>query len=402
MQRFKYKALDINKKRYNGIYLAEDEQELKRNLADMGLFLVSYKSVGDKKINAFFTLKGKITQKELAGFCNEFSLLLDSSLAVINCLELLKQQQKNSYFKQILDAVYEDVKAGLSLYEAFNKHKKVFPNFFLSMVYVGEMSSSLNAVFHNLSEYIDKDIALRSKAKNALIYPAVILVLMLGVVILMMAFVIPTFKNSMAQLDIELPQITKIIYEISSFFAVNWLYVLLGIIVFILFCKLITLTKKGKYVWDAIKINTPFFKRTVRNIASARLARGLGLLLTSGMKLVDAMKIAKKLIGNTYVEKKFVEATDKVESGSTLYSALAEMKIFSPVFLQMVEVSEKSASLDDGMFRIAKYFDEQASYTLNNLTSMLQPALLILTGIIVAVIFLAVYSPMTSMMQNLG
>lgn len=402
MQKFKYKAIDVNKKCYSGFYMAENEQELNTNLADIGLFLISFKVVKPKKINAFFTLKGKISQKELAGFCNEFSLLLDSSLEVINCLELLKDQQKNKFFRQILNVVYEDVKVGLSLYEAFNKHKKVFPNFFLSMVYVGEMSSSLNAVFHSLSEYIDKDVALRSKARNALIYPMVILLLMLGVIILMMAFVIPTFKTSMARLEVDLPPITQIIYNISDFFASNWVFVLIGLIVIVLLLRLLILTKHCRYAWDAIKVNTPLIKNINRNIVCARLARGLGLLLKSGMKLVDAMDVAKKLIGNTYVESKFITATEKVQSGSTLYNALCEMKIFSPVFLQMVGVSEKSASLDDGMFKIAKYYEEQAGYTLNNLTNMLQPALLILSGVVVAVMFLAVYSPMTSIMQNLG
>lgn len=402
MQKYKYKALDINKKHYSGIYLAENEQDLKNQLADINLFLVSCKPIKEKSINSFFTLTGKITQKELASFCNEFSLLLDSSMEIINCLELLKDQQKNSYFRKILLAVYEDVKSGLSLYESFCKHKKAFPNFFLSMVYVGEMSSSLNMVFHNLSEYIDKDVQLKGKVKAALIYPTVILILMFGVVILMMAFVIPTFKTSMAQLDVELPQITQIIYNMSDFFASNWLYLIVGVVGFIVLCKLINLTKQGKYIWDKIKINIPFISGVTRNLTTARLARGLGLLLKSGMKLVEAMDIAKKLIGNTYVERKFEQAIEKVQSGTTLCTALEEMKIFKPVFLQMVGVAERTATLDDSMFRIAKYFDEQASYTLNNVASMLQPALLLVTGAVVAVIFLAVYSPMTSLMGNLG
>lgn len=401
MQKYKYRAVDVNKKHYSGVYLAENEQDLKNNLVDMGLFLISCRVIKAKKINSFFTLSGKISLKELASFCNEFSLLLDSTLEVINCLELLKEQQKNSYFKQILNAVYEDVKSGLSLYESFNKHKKAFPNFFLSMVYVGEMSSSLNAVFHNLSEYIDKEVALKSKAKNALIYPTVILILMLGVVIVMMAFVIPTFKTSMSRLDVELPQITKVIYDMSEFFSANWLYVIIAIAGAVVLFKLISITKYGRYVFDSFKIYAPFFKGITRNLASARLARGLGLLLKSGMKLVDAMNVAKKLISNTYVEKKFIQAIEKVQSGATLFNALSEMKIFSPVFLQMVGVAERSATLDDGMFRIAKYFDEQANYTLNNLTSMLQPALLLLTGAVVAIIFLAVYSPMTTLMNKL-
>lgn len=402
MQKFKYKAIDVNKKKYHGVFLAENERDLSLKLSDMGLYLVSYTVSKNSTPNAFFTLNGKISQKELASFCRQFSMLLESSMEVINCLQLLKVQQKNGYFRKILDVVYYDVESGVSLTDAFLKHKKAFPNFFTSMLYVGEMSSNLESVLKSMSEYLENDLKLKTSVKNALVYPVIMLVLMVAVIILMMAFVIPTFRESLSKIDVELPELTKTIYNMSDFFAANWMYILLAIVgVFVLF-KLALLTKQGRLFWDKLKINMPLFGKVSRSIATARLARGMSLLLKSGMKLVEAMDVAKKLIGNKYIEQKFEVAIDKVKSGSTLFDALSQMNVFSDVFLQMISVSEKTATLDDGMVRSSTYFDEQSNTFLKNVTNLIQPVLILIIGIVVAIMFMAVYSPITAMMDGLA
>lgn len=398
MQKFKYKAVDINKKKYHGVFLAENEKDLKQKLSDMGLYVLSCTEQKNSSPNAFFTLSGKISTKDLSAFCREFSMLLQSSMEVINCLQLLKVQQKNSYFRKILEIVYFDVQSGVSLTDAFLKHKKAFPQFFISMVYVGEMSSNLETVLLSMAEYLEKDLNLKSKVKSALAYPVVMLVLLLGVVILMMAFVIPTFRNSLSRLDIELPDLTRVIYSISDFFVVNWAYILLSIIGVVVLFRLLIATKKGRIVWDKIKISMPIFGKVSKSISTARLARGLGLLLKSGMKLVEAMEVGKKLVGNKYIEKKFDTAIEQVKSGSTLFDALCNMNIFSDVFLQMVAVSEKTATLDEGMNRAAAYFDNQSQNFLQTATSLIQPILILFIGIVVAVMFMAVYSPIVAMM----
>ena len=402
MRKFKFKAINLEKKKFSGTYLAESEDDLRIKLSEMDLFLVSSKEVKEGVKNPFASLLGNVSSKELAGFCTQFSILLDSSMEAIDCLNLLKEQQKNSYFKKVLESVCEDVQSGMSIAKAMEKHKKVFPNFVVSMIYVGEMSSSLNVVLKSLADYIESDNKLKAKVKGALIYPTVIMILMLSIIILMMVFVIQTFRTSLGRLEVEMPALTMAIYNISDFFVANWLYVLAVIVGVILLTKLIVSTKKGKYAWDKIKINTPLIKKIARNLATARLARGLGLLLRSGMKLVEGMEIAKKLIGNSYVERKFEKAISDVQEGKALVKALEDMKIFDKVFIQMVGVAEKTATLENGMFRASTYYDEQASATLTNLTNLIQPAMLIIVGIVVAVIFLAVYSPITAMMTGIS
>ena len=402
MKKFKFKAVNLEKKKFNGTYLAEDENDLNKKLSEQGLYLIYCKELKNSTPNSFFSLSGKVTSKELSSFCTQFSLLLDSSMEVISCLEILKSQQKNGYFRKVLEIVYEDVKVGVSLGKALEKHKKVFPNFVTSMAYVGEMSSSLNFVFKSLASYIESENKLKSKVKSALMYPSVILVLLFGIVILMMVFVIPTFRDSMSQMNVELPALTVTIYSISDFCVDNWIYLILGLIGFVLLIKLLISTKQGRYYFDKMKINLPFIGKIGKNLVMARLSRGLGLLLKSGMKLVESMEIAKKLAGNKFVEKRFEDAIVGVQSGKSLEDALSEMKIFPNVFLQMVAVAEKSATLDSGMFRIAEYYDEQASGTLSNIATIIQPFMLVIVGLIVAVIFMAVYSPIMSMMTDIA
>ncbi len=402
MIKFKYRAIDANKKKFSGIYLAENETILQEKLLEQGLYLLSCKQIKSSTPNAFFTLNGKVTLKDLSAFCRQFALLLSSSLEIINCLELLKAQQSNGFFTKILDNVYEDVRAGMSLAKAFEKHKKVFPNFFTSMLYVGEMSSSLDKVLLSLADYMESDLKLKSKVKSAMIYPIVLIVLMIAVLVLMMAFIIPTFRDSMSRIDIELPQITQAIYSASDFFAQNWTYVFLGIVAFVLLFKGIISIKKGRYVWDLLKLKIPFIKKITINLISARLARGLGLLVNSGMKLVDAMHVARKLLSNTYVEKKFDIAIDRVKSGVPLNKALEEMNVFENVFVHMVAVAEGTATLDTGLMSAGVYYDERSATLLGGITNILQPMIMLLLGVVVAVLFLAVYSPITAMMEGLA
>lgn len=401
MQKYKYKAVDIQGKKYSGIYIAESVSDLENKLSDKGLFLTKSSIVKNSTPNPFFTLTGKVSSKDLSNFCSQFSLLLNSSLEIVDCLELLKVQQKNNYFKQILEMVYQDVKVGQSLADAFEKHKKAFPNFFLSMIYVGEMSCSLPTVLKSLAEYIQHENTLKLKVKGALTYPLVILILMFAIFILMMVFIIPTFRDSMDTLGIELPQLTKSIYGISDFVSAYWMYIFLGIVGVVFLLKLIGKTKKGRYFFDKLKFNIPLVKTITRDLVTARLSRGLALLIQSGMKLVDAMNVAKKLIGNKFVEEKFQNAILDVEKGKSLSQSLKNMNIFPTTFLQMIKVSEKTATLESGMFNTADYFDTIVDNKLTNLTNLIQPILLVIMGVIIAIVFIAVYSPMTAMMQNL-
>lgn len=402
MKKYKYTAIDIEKKKFSGIYLANSEEHLRTQLAEQNLFLTSYKVLSDKSPNMFFSLSGKISSKELTSFCRQLAIMITSSIELINCLEVLKNQSFTKYFRQILDMIYEDVKSGLLLSQAMEKHKKIFPQFFRNMVYVGEMSSSLDKVLVNVADYYENADKIRAKVKGAMIYPIILLCLTIGIIALMMLLVVPTFRDSLAVLEVEMPPLTLAIFNISDFVIQNWMYIVLGIVAVILFIKLIKKTNGGKYFFDTLAMKIGFIRKYQVAKVTSDFSRAFGLLLASGMNMVESMEVVEKIISNKYVAKKFRLAIEDVRKGVSLTRALEKMNVFPTMLLQMVLVGEKTASLDDVLLRSCSYFDEQLQNAINGLTALIQPVLMVIMGLSIGIMFIAVYSPMLSIMETIG
>ena len=401
MKKFKYIAYNLDHKKYTGFYFANDEQHLRTLLSQQQLFLISCKEVSDKSPSAFFSLSGKVKMKEITYFCRQLAIMINSSIELINCLEILKNQVFSKYFKQILERVYEDVQTGMLLSEAMSKHKKVFPEFLRNMVYVGEMSSSLEKVLDNIAEYYESEMRTKSKIKSALVYPITLAVLTVAILALMMILVVPTFRNSLGSMEIDMPALTMAIFNISDFVTQNFLTLFGGIIGFIVLIKLLGKTNSGRLFFDTLAMKISFTKRYQVAKTTSIFARSFGLLLASGMHIVDAMEVVQKILGNKYIEKKFEQATEAVRGGVSLTKAIEDMQVFPPMLLQMVSVGEKTASLDDSLLRTSGYFDEELSHALSSMMSLIQPVLMSVMGISIGVIFLAVYSPMLSIMGNI-
>lgn len=402
MKKYKYTAMNIERKKFSGIMLAESEQHLQQQLSDLQLFLVSCKVVADKTPNAFLTLTGKINTKEITSFCRQLAIMINSSIELIKCLEILKEQSFSSYFKKILAMIYEDVKAGKLLSQAMEKHKKIFPEFLRNMLYVGEMSSSLDKVLVNIADYYENEQKTKRKVKSALIYPITLVVMMVGIIAIMMVFVIPTFRESLAQMEVEMPALTLAIFNLSDWFLANWKTLILAIVAVWLVLKLVKKTKGGRYFFDMLKIKMPIIKKYQQSSVTSKFARGFGLLLSSGMKMVDSMEILQKVLGNKYVEKKFESAIEDVRKGVPLTKALEKMDVFPIMLIQMVAIGEKTASVDDVLLKSCDYFDQQREASLNSVTSMIQPLLMLVLGVVIGVMFIAVYSPLISIMDTLA
>ena len=403
MQKFKYVAVNLQKQKIKGTFIAKDEKDLASQLAKQSLYVISCSPYSDKTPSAFFTLgTGKVKLSELTTFCRQFSIMQNTHIPILDCLDLLKNQNFTPYFKKILQVIYDDVKGGMVLSEALNKHAKVFPDFFRSMVYVGEMSGKLDMVFTSLADYYEKDSALKKKVKSALAYPMMLLFLTVGIIVLMFAMVVPSFRSSLSTLEVEPEGLTKAIYDISDFFSAYWTNLVLLIIIvgFILF--LVLRTEKGKYAMDYLKVKLPFIKTVNRNIVTARFARGFGLLLSSGMDLNDAMHTVEIVLGNRYIKKRFHDAAESIRHGMSLTVAFDSYKLFPPMMIQMIEIGDKTASLDEVLTRSCAFFDGQVETTLNALVSKIQPIMLLIMGGIVGTLFVAVYSPMLTIMNRLG
>ncbi|MBS6446781.1 MAG: type II secretion system F family protein [Clostridiales bacterium] len=401
MQKFKYTAINFDKMKFTGTFFAENEEALREELAKQRLYLVKAKAISDAPPSAFLTASGGISIKELTIFCRQFAIMINAGVSVIDCLEVLKEQSYTSFFKKVLARVYEDVKSGLLLSEAMAKHKRVFPEYFRSMTYVGEVGGVLDKVMVSVADYYETDHKIRSKVKSALAYPIVLLCLTVVVLAVLTMYVIPTFKTSLAVMDVPMPGITLAMFNISEFFLAKWKEILIVIFVVVAFFVLLGKTKRGRYFYDTLKVRIPFMKKIQVATVTSRFARGFGLLIESGMDIVDALDVMANLMGNKNIERRFRMAIEDVKQGVRLALALDKYKIFPQLLIQMIAVGENTGAMDEVLLKSCDHFDSEVQNALNSATTMIQPIILVIMGGAIGVVFISIYAPILSIMQTL-
>lgn len=402
MKKYKYNAINLYGKKFQGTFLAENEKDLRAQLAKQNLYLVSARVDTEKSPNPFFSLTGKVSVGELSTFCRQFSIMITSGTSIVDSLFILKGQAYTAYLKRVLEQVYEDVKAGRLLSEALAKHKRVFPNFFRSMVRVGEISGAIDKVLVSVADYFETDNKMRAKTRSALVYPCVLIVMAIGIIVLMVAFIIPTFQDALSSLEVEMPPLTLTLYDLSAYFREYWMNIVLiaaaVVFVWIIFLR----TKKGRYLWDRLKFHMPLVGNVIKNNISARFCRSFSLLVASGMDIVDAMDEVCIVFGNMYVADQFKKAAEDVRQGMTLTMALRSYKLFPTMLVQMVSVGEKTGELESVLSRSCSFFENQVERSISALTSIIQPTILCIIGLSVGVLFYAVYAPLLQVMNTLG
>ena len=273
MKKYKYTAINLDKKKFTGVFLAEDEQQLARRLAEQSLYLVKASPIKKTTASTFFSASGKVSANELATFCRQFAIMVTTGIPIVDALGILKAQSYSGLLKKTLEFVFEDVKSGLLLSQSLEKHKKIFPQFLRSMIYVGEISGALDKILVTLADYFETDARIKKKTKSAMIYPIILIFMAVGIIVLMVAFIIPTFMDALSSLDIEMPALTMALYNMSVAFQENWKKIVLIVLGAVLTIFLLLRTKKGKDVFDTFKLKAPVIgKITTDLVARVRFA----------------------------------------------------------------------------------------------------------------------------------
>lgn len=402
MQKYKYLAVDLQKHKVKGVFIAKDEDDLAEQLAKQNLYLVSAKLYTSGDATSFFSFQATVKMSELTTFCRQFAIMLNTHIPILDCLDILKSQPYTKYFKEVLGVLYEDVESGVLLSEAMDKYKSVFPDFFRSMIKVGEISGHLDVVLTSLADYYETDTALRRKVKSAMSYPLMLMGMTVGIVVLMLTLVIPTFREALAQLNVEITGFTKVVYDLSDFLIQWWQTLLIGVLALVLIAMLYLRTEKGKYVFDKLKLKLPLVKSIELNNITSRFARALALLLTSGLDLNESMYATEIVIANRYMAERFRMAADEVRGGMMMTEAFEKYKLFPAMMIQMITIGEKTNALDEVLTRSCKFFDDQVETSVTSLANKLQPIMLVIMGVVIIALFLAVYSPMLSIMNELN
>lgn len=402
MKKYLYVAKGLDGKKVKGTFIAEDENYVKETLTKSNLFVLKIKQSSNNAPSAFFSVSGKVGINELTSFCKQFSVLISSGVSIIDSIKALKEQPYSKLLKDTLEKVIEDLCAGLMLSESMKKYPKVFPNFFASMIYVGETSGRLKEVLISVANYYSRNQKNKNKLKSALAYPIVLFIMMIGVMIAMLHFVIPTFISSLSAMEIELPALTVFLFNMSNFVRANWQYLALLLIVIIGIIYLSTKTKKGKYFFDMLKVKLPLFRKINMAIFTSQFVQSLGLLLGSGLDIVTALESIDNIISNTYIKKQFQKVIIDVKKGVSLSNAIEiEMELSSVVY-QMIAVGEKTGKTDKMLLQTTEYFDGEVEKSLGLINSILQPILLVILGGFIALMFIAIYTPILSMITTLN
>jgi len=346
-----------------------------------------------------FLKREKVRLKDLAIYSRQLSVLIDAELPLIQSLGILEEQQKNTYFKNVIKTVKEDVEAGSTLNQAKRKHPKAFDDLYCNLIASGEQSGSLDIMLRRLSEFIEKNVRLRSKVKQAMIYPVAIVIFAIVVAIFLLWKVIPVFANIFRDLGAELPWLTATVVSLSDFVQKNIFFVFAGIFAFILAFRYYRSTTPGRWSTDRLILKMPLFGSLLYKVAMTRVTRTLATLISGGVPMLEALKITSTTAGNVIIEKEITDARRLVSEGKTMAESFKQSGKFPTMMLQMINVGEATGTLDEMLNKLAAFYDEEVDTSVAALLSLLEPILLIFVGAMVGGLVVSMYLPIFSLMK---
>jgi type IV pilus assembly protein PilC len=347
-----------------------------------------------------FLKREKVRLKDLAVYSRQLSVLIDAELPLIQSLGILEEQQKGAYFKNVIKTVKEDVEAGSTLNQAKRKHPKAFDDLYCNLIASGEQSGSLDVMLRRLSEFIEKNVRLRAKVKQAMIYPVAIFCFAIVVAIFMLWKVIPIFASIFRDLGAELPGITAFVVMLSDFVQKYIIFVFIGFIALIFLFRYYRSTKAGRLTTDRLFLKIPLFGNLLYKVAMTRVTRTLATLISGGVPMLEALKITSTTSGNVVIEQEIVEARKLVSEGKTMAESFKQAGRFPTMMLQMINVGEATGTLDEMLNKLAAFYDEEVDTSVSALLSVLEPIMMIFVGGIVGGLVVAMYLPIFSLMKQ--
>jgi type IV pilus assembly protein PilC len=343
-----------------------------------------------------------IGAKRIAIFTRQFSVMLDAGLPLVQCLEILGDQEENKVFQAIINQVRSDVESGSSLADAMRKHPKAFDNLFTNMVAAGEAGGILDIILQRLSVYIEKAVKLNSQVKSALIYPVSIILIAALVVFIILWKVIPVFAQLFAGLGGELPLLTRIVIDASNFVARYFPFLILVVIFGSVAISRWHKTPHGARILDGLLLKIPVIGMLLRKIAVARFCRTLATLTASGVPILDGLEITAKTAGNAIIEDAIMAVRKSVEEGKSVSEPLAQTKVFPAMVVQMINVGEQTGALDQMLSKIADFYEDEVDTAVAGLMKLIEPVMITVLGAVIGTIVAAMYLPLYSILSKIG
>jgi len=393
---FTYKALDRSGAATTGELQGENKAQVAAQLRLRGLTVID---VAEKSspmtVEDILDRYKRVKPAEMTVLARQLATMVSSGLSLLRALYVLEDQTQNKKLKVAIGEIRSDVEAGLSLSQAMAKHPKIFNDLFVSMVQAGETGGNLEEVLERVAIQLEKDDSLRRTVRSAMVYPSLIAGFAVLVLIAMVAFLIPIFAKMFKDLGGELPPLTKFMIMLSDIMRGYWFILIFAPPALLWLFRKWKSTDSGQYQWDSIKLRFPMkIGDIVRKIAVARFARTLGTLTASGVPILQALEITAKTAGNRVVSDPMKEVGERVREGQPLATPLAKTGVFPIMVTQMLAVGEETGSMDQMLHKLADFYDDEISARLKALTSIIEPLMMIMVGVIVGIVVISMYLPM--------
>jgi len=400
MPLFEWQGKSVTGEIRSGVLDAPNQQLVEVYLRRLNIIPIKIKP---KKETTFALFRRKsVSGKELTTFTRQFAVVLEAGLPIVKSLEVLAEQQKNPYFKNVLKEIKLKVETGSTLSDAMAEYPKVFDSLYVHMVKSGESSGNLDVVLKRLAGYLERILSLKSKVKHAMVYPSVIVIVTIAVISIIMLFVIPKFAEIYGSAGHALPLPTQILINISNNFGkilIVFIILLAGLIIGI---KYYRNTEIGRYTTDKIIFSLPLLGELFKKAAVARVARTLANLIGGGVPLLPALTIAGETSGNKVLEKAMEEVRINVSAGQSLADPMFYTGVFPYLLVEMVRVGELTGKLEDMLNRVADFFEEEVDRMVNTLSTLIEPILIVFLGIVIGGILISLYLPIFKLGEVIG
>ena len=425
MANFQYSALDPRGEQTTGTLAAASEAEAIQQLRAKGLYPTQISEEGKTKgkgksapaktkgktaakSSAKGHVGGSIKPKSLMIFTRQLATLIDSGLPLLRSLTVLEKQEPNPVLKATVSALAENVQGGSTFSESLAQHPKIFNKLYVNMVKAGELGGVLEIVLNRLAEYQEKAQKLKNKIVSAMVYPVIVMFIAVAILVFLMIFIVPKFKEMFSNTDSELPLISKIVFGMSEFFLARPLFVPNVVFVFIMFGIGVFLfniwgrTTGGRVVIDNLKLKMPVLGDIQRKSAVSRFSRTLGTLVTSGVPILQALNITRDTAGNVVISQAIEKVHEAVKEGETIVTPLQASGVFPNMVISMVDVGEETGQLPEMLLKVADVYDDEVDNAVTALTSILEPIMIVILALIVGAVVFALFLPLIKMISTMG
>lgn len=404
---FAYEGRTAGGETRKGEVEAADSEAARNRLRQMQIQPTSVKKKGgmgavEIKIPTPAFLKPKVKIKDLVVFTRQFATMIDSGLPLVQCLDIQSKQAPNPTFRDELAAIKDQVESGSTFADALQRFPNTFDELYRNMVAAGEVGGILDTILNRLAVYLEKADKLKRQIKGAMTYPIIVVSVSVLVVAVLLLKVVPTFEEMFAEMGQSLPAPTQFVIDLSKWLQGNYLYILGGFAVFYFGFRYFKKTRQGEIMFDQFLLRLPVFGDLLTKVAVARFCRTLGTMVASGVPILEALDICGRTAGNKVIEGAVNRVRDAISEGRTIADPLSEAKVFPEMVCQMISVGEATGALDVMLSKVADFYEEEVDQAVDNLTSMMEPLIIVFLGTIIGGLVIAMYMPIFTMASGVG